>query len=49
VVTHIDPGDRSFPHADSGPSVPSDQAAKELEHVGVVPDNQNPVAVGVLG
>ena len=46
VPVHIDAGDGALAHADGGAAVAGDQAAEELEQVGVVADHQHAFAVG---
>jgi len=48
VAVHIDAGDGAFAHADGGSAVAGDEAAEELEEVGVVSNDQDAFAVRIF-
>jgi hypothetical protein len=48
VLVHVDADNRPFAHANAGPAVPGDEAAEELEEVGIVANEKYVLAVGVL-
>ena len=49
MAVHADAGDRALAQADGRAAVAGDHAAKELEEIGVVSDDQDAFAVGILG
>ena len=49
VAIEIDAGDGALPHADGGSAVGGDQAAQELEEIGIVADCQDAVVAGIFG
>ena len=48
MLVHIDASDRAFTHADPCCSIARDQAAEKLEHIGIVPDEKNILAICVF-
>jgi len=48
MAVQIDTGNRALSHANGGASIAGDQAAEEIEDIGVVADGQYPFAVGIL-
>lgn len=49
MAVHVDAGDGALSHADGGGAVAADEAAEELEDVGIVADGQDALAVGIFG
>ena len=49
MVVQVDAGDGALAHADGRAAVAGDEAAEELEGVGIVAHDEDAVAAGVLG
>ncbi len=47
-MIHVDAGHRALAHADAGAAIAGDDAAEELEEIGIVADQQHAFAVGIL-
>jgi len=48
VLVHVDAGNGSLAHSNSGASVGGNQAADKLEQVGIMADNQDVLAIRVF-
>ena len=48
VLFHVDARDRAFAHADTCSAIAGDEAAEELEEIGIVADHEHVLPVSVL-